>query len=183
MLCSSARVVWFSPNSTRGGGDGGDGDNDDGPPNPPPLQESKSWGPKHSAIPIEMTDQSICCTCKKSKCLKKYCECFGADARCGPNCRCVDCKNQPLEPPMARTPWAMDAAMDLASLRHAKPPAVKTQPIRKAVTEEEPSRLDGGAGSEGGPTKAERLVEAPEEDIRQLLAAHAMAELGSQSQG
>lgn len=35
------------------------------------------------------------CTCKKSKCLKLYCMCFGASVVCGPNCRCLVCYNTP----------------------------------------------------------------------------------------
>ncbi|GMH78733.1 hypothetical protein TrLO_g1462 [Triparma laevis f. longispina] len=34
------------------------------------------------------------CTCKNSKCLKLYCECFAANVFCR-DCRCVDCKNIP----------------------------------------------------------------------------------------
>ena len=33
------------------------------------------------------------CNCKKSFCLKKYCECFQAGIICQDNCRCIDCKN------------------------------------------------------------------------------------------
>ena len=29
------------------------------------------------------------CHCKKSSCLKKYCECFQAGITCGPNCKCL----------------------------------------------------------------------------------------------
>jgi hypothetical protein len=33
------------------------------------------------------------CKCKKSACLKKYCECFEAGVNCGEKCKCVSCKN------------------------------------------------------------------------------------------
>ncbi|KAF8068193.1 lin-54-like protein [Scenedesmus sp. PABB004] len=33
------------------------------------------------------------CKCKKSHCLKKYCECFQMGVRCGDICKCSDCQN------------------------------------------------------------------------------------------
>lgn len=33
------------------------------------------------------------CTCKKSNCRKKYCECFQAGIKCNNGCKCVNCLN------------------------------------------------------------------------------------------
>lgn len=37
--------------------------------------------------------QHMGCTCKKTRCLKLYCQCFGAKLYCGTNCRCMMCFN------------------------------------------------------------------------------------------
>ncbi|CAK57562.1 unnamed protein product (macronuclear) [Paramecium tetraurelia] len=37
------------------------------------------------------------CTCKKSMCLKKYCECFHSGKSCGYGCNCENCQNQLLD--------------------------------------------------------------------------------------
>lgn len=36
---------------------------------------------------------NVGCKCKRSQCLKKYCECFEASAICSDKCKCIDCQN------------------------------------------------------------------------------------------
>jgi hypothetical protein len=43
--------------------------------------------------PLSPTKHQRGCNCKKTACLKKYCECFLHGIVCGPNCKCTDCKN------------------------------------------------------------------------------------------
>ena len=40
-----------------------------------------------------LKDEKKTCNCQKSKCLKKYCECFAAGAICSSECQCVGCEN------------------------------------------------------------------------------------------
>ncbi len=37
------------------------------------------------------------CHCRKSRCLKLYCQCFAAQAMCHLNCKCSECANHPGE--------------------------------------------------------------------------------------
>lgn len=52
--------------------------------------EASGQAPKGSA---PRRTNNGACNCKKSRCLKMYCECFRDDRDCGPNCNCKGCAN------------------------------------------------------------------------------------------
>ena len=41
-----------------------------------------------------LQNSKVHCTCKKTKCIKKYCECFSSGNKCF-NCKCQNCENRP----------------------------------------------------------------------------------------
>lgn len=70
------------------------------------LTSPASVQPTNSTMEIEIPEppktrtrgkasaQKTRCTCRKTKCLKLYCECFATTGFCGPKCRCEDCHNK-----------------------------------------------------------------------------------------
>lgn len=62
------------------------------PTNPPSQVEIPE--PPKSRTRQKGAAQKTRCTCRKTKCLKLYCECFAATGFCGPKCRCEDCHNK-----------------------------------------------------------------------------------------
>ena len=40
-------------------------------------------------------NEEISCTCTKSNCCKKYCECYKSNRKCNEKCRCTNCLNNP----------------------------------------------------------------------------------------
>lgn len=55
------------------------------------------------------------CHCKKSACLKKYCECFQANIPCTNRCRCRECRNFPENYIGSSKPVAAPAASKTSS--------------------------------------------------------------------
>lgn len=54
------------------------------------------------------------CRCKRSKCLKKYCECYNAGVKCNPAiCQCVDCCNEYVSEMQASDFFVKDCRHDV----------------------------------------------------------------------
>ena len=65
------------------------------PPQHPIILQSETFKPITKVIHKKsLITNNISCTCSKTKCLKKYCECLANNQYCI-NCNCVDCHNTP----------------------------------------------------------------------------------------
>ena len=97
------------------------------------------------------------CNCKKSWCLKKYCECFQAGVFCTESCRCIGCKNYEGSPfktgpqvqahdsagvspislmrqaPVQHSPLGSPLQLSPEKLRYVRPSPEKTTPTKNLV--------------------------------------------------
>lgn len=82
-----------------------------------PKTGKKSQVLLNSVFVEQPVGESRKCSCKKSKCLKLYCECFAAGVLCDPGCKCKECKNtadnvearrKAVEYKLARKPHAFE---------------------------------------------------------------------------
>ena len=64
------------------------------PPPPPPPSMMMMMGHNNSFT----IHRGGSCTCKKSKCLKLYCQCFASSTTCGARCKCLECNNKSSYP-------------------------------------------------------------------------------------
>jgi hypothetical protein len=59
------------------------------------LQDAVTRAPGALPLPARILSHKLGCKCRKSACMKKYCECYAGNVKCSSNCRCVGCKNMP----------------------------------------------------------------------------------------
>jgi len=67
------------------------------------------------------------CNCKKSACLKKYCECFQAGVPCSTMCKCIGCKNGKCDKPTHAAADAV-AAVSAAAERIRQSKRARSRP-------------------------------------------------------
>ena len=55
------------------------------------VNHSMNLNQQNKALPSHLP--MLVCYCAKSKCTKRYCECYAAGVKCTPYCQCVGCEN------------------------------------------------------------------------------------------
>ena len=108
---------------------------------------------KARALPLSQNGKpkkSRSCNCKKSKCLKLYCDCFSENNYCSPECNCSNCmnnsenddeRNKAISSTLDRNPTAFTKKIEVSFLKHlrshlmlCRPMIRRTRRIRKGAT-------------------------------------------------
>ncbi|KAM3138185.1 DNA binding [Paramecium bursaria] len=55
--------------------------------------DSYTYLDQYKGAAIKQSPKKIKCSCKQSRCLKMYCECFSNQLQCSKLCQCVSCQN------------------------------------------------------------------------------------------
>jgi len=87
------------------------------------------------------------CKCRKSACLKKYCECFNAGAKCSDKCICKGCQNQPGGT-QTRNKFERDLRLPLIAPAPYDGPSIDYNSARESLL-----RKQSQGGSSGGGKK------------------------------
>ena len=70
------------------------------------------------------------CHCKKSGCLKKYCDCYGMGVKCTANCRCTQCENREV-PYSQATPRSKKPKLNITSTDSPQPDSPTDVELKK----------------------------------------------------
>jgi hypothetical protein len=142
--------------------------------------------------PAEATGKS--CNCKKSQCLKMYCDCFAASGYCHPSCTCESCRNTDENEDvvnMARAgillkdPTAFDEKVDDRKGAHRKGCRCKRSKCLKKYCEcyqagipcNESCQCIGCANCEGGSMDAGVPASQPVQAMQSILPVEALPAL------
>jgi hypothetical protein len=74
------------------------------------------------------------CKCKRSRCLKKYCECFVSGRACTDMCSCVGCENTQQEEEKVKTPEKTEIPVEKTEIDKSVIPAVFMKNAEKGLT-------------------------------------------------
>ena len=152
-----------------------------------------SCGSSVSSGAVAIARHNQGCRCKKSSCLKKYCECFQGNVYCETSkCRCVDCKNLPgnaaralvaNEPAAAAgthisvaSPYRSDVGPSSQGDSHLESNAAGSNASSSSSSSSSSytSTLEGGSlgwlGGTGGTSSTARMLVAPPEVLARVFA-------------
>lgn len=88
----------------------------------------------------------VTCNCKKSRCLKLYCDCFKNGLQCGTDCKCEDCRNNDqYKTVKQKTIQEIKQRNNTAFLSIVQPQEVRLAPHPALLTHRLPLSHDGVA--------------------------------------
>ena len=74
------------------------------------------------------------CKCRKSQCLKKYCDCFANGSKCGQSCKCENCANQPTATGAKENQWSSSSILKAVVSVEERPPSTRPPSLTQSVS-------------------------------------------------